>query len=256
MKNRRNVIGSRAAGVAIAAGLMAATAAPAMAAPAAPADLGAALSNPAAAVADATAGLSSSSATHSWNQSRVTRSVAVEGKPGPAVAQKGDVLTYTVTYNANSWFNSHGITRLEDMKPEGFEYVAGSAAYKYNEDAWADPSTANKWLDTSKGNVVFSSSGWKPWRATTVTFTWKYRVTDAAKAGEYNTGMKMSWQAAKDSDLSEMGPKVTVVEKPAVPGLPGGGSPSLGSPSSPGMNSGQAKHVFDAAKVVQSFAGK
>lgn len=257
MKNRRfDSIASRATGIAIAAGLMTAVAAPAMAAPALTTDLGAVASDPAAAVTQAVGEATGSSETHEWKQSRVTRAVTVEGKPGPAVVQKGDILTYTVTYTAD--IAATAIKQVADIKPEGFEYVPASATYKTGSGDWVDANKANEYVDTSSGAVVFTSPLPHIWYSKSVTFKWQYRVTDAAKAGEYNTGMIMKWHSADaDSNLSDMGPKVTVVEQPVVPGLPGGGtSPSLGSPSSPGMSSDQAKQVFDAAKVVQSFAGK
>ena len=99
-------------------------------------------------------GTGSSSATHSWKNSNVTRSVEVNGVAG-AVVKPGDVVTFTLTYTDNNpkLFKSY-IQRMTDVIPNGLQYVANSATYKVGSDDWADPNESDKWLEIVNNGAV------------------------------------------------------------------------------------------------------
>ncbi|MDK8727172.1 hypothetical protein [Corynebacterium amycolatum] len=195
-------------------------------------------------------GTGSSSATHSWKNSNVTRSVEVNGVAG-AVVKPGDVVTVTLTYTDNNpkLFKSY-IQRMTDVIPNGLQYVANSATYKVGSDDWADPNESDKWLEIVNNGAVEFKAGtifqaWGSPTTSTVSFKWQYRVTDAIADGALNTGTEIHFNPGdKVEKLHDMGPKLTVKREapaPGIPGVPGGslGSPSLQSPGfqSPGLPS-------------------
>lgn len=195
-------------------------------------------------------GTGSSSATHSWRNSNVTRSVEVNGVAG-AVVKPGDVVTFTLTYTDNNpkLFKSY-IQRMTDVIPNGLQYVANSATYKVGSDDWADPNESDKWLEIVNNGAVEFKAGtifqaWGSPTTSTVSFKWQYRVTDAIADGALNTGTEIHFNPGdKVEKLHDMGPKLTVKREapaPGIPGVPGGslGSPSLQSPGfqSPGLPS-------------------
>ena len=195
-------------------------------------------------------GTGSSSATHSWKNSNVTRSVEVNGVAG-AVVKPGDVVTVTLTYTDNNpkLFKSY-IQRMTDVIPNGLQYVANSATYKVGSDDWADPNESDKWLEIVNNGAVEFKAGtifqaWGSPTTSTVSFKWQYRVTDAIADGALNTGTEIHVNPGdKVEKLRDMGPKLTVTREapaPGIPGVPGGslGSPSLQSPGfqSPGLPS-------------------
>ena len=195
-------------------------------------------------------GTGSSSATHSWKNSNVTRSVEVNGVAG-AVVKPGDVVTFTLTYTDNNpkLFKSY-IQRMTDVIPNGLQYVANSGTYKVGSDDWADPNESDKWLEIVNNGAVEFKAGtifqaWGSPTTSTVSFKWQYRVTDAIADGALNTGTEIHFNPGdKVEKLHDMGPKLTVKREapaPGIPGVPGGslGSPSLQSPGfqSPGLPS-------------------
>lgn len=193
-------------------------------------------------------GTGSSSATHSWKNSNVTRSVEVNGVAG-AVVKPGDVVTFTLTYTDNNpkLFKSY-IQRMTDVIPNGLQYVANSATYKVGSDDWADPNESDKWLEIVNNGAVEFKAGtifqaWGSPTTSTVSFKWQYRVTDAIADGALNTGTEIHFNPGnKVEKLHDMGPKLTVKREapaPGIPGVPGGslGSPSLQSPSLPSPGS-------------------
>ncbi|OFJ56892.1 hypothetical protein HMPREF2857_03190 [Corynebacterium sp. HMSC076C10] len=198
-------------------------------------------------------GTGSSSATHSWKNSNVTRSVEVNGVAG-AVVKPGDVVTFTLTYTDNNiWGAKSYIQRMTDVIPDGLQYVANSATYKVGDDEWANQNESDKWLEiVNNGAVEFAADritqAWGSPTTSTVSFKWKYRVTDAIADGALNTGTEIHFNPSNSVEkLHDMGPKLTVKREapapdiPGIPDVPGGslGSPSLQSPSlpSPGFQS-------------------
>lgn len=192
-------------------------------------------------------GTGSSSATHSWKNSNVTRSVEVNGVAG-AVVKPGDVVTFTLTYTDNNiWGAKSYIQRMTDVIPNGLQYVANSATYKVGSDDWADPNESDKWLEIVNNGAVEFKAGtifqaWGSPTTSTVSFKWKYRVTNAIADGALNTGTEIHFNPSNSVEkLHDMGPKLTVKREAPAPGVPGGslGSPSLQSPGfqSPGLPS-------------------
>lgn len=193
-------------------------------------------------------GTGSSSATHSWKNSNVMRSVEVNGVAG-AVVKPGDVVTFTLTYTDNNiWGAKSYIQRMTDVIPNGLQYVANSATYKVGDDEWANPNESDKWLEIVNNGAVEFKAGtifqaWGSPTTSTVSFKWKYRVTDAIADGALNTGTEIHFNPSNSVEkLHDMGPKLTVKREapaPGIPGVPGGslGSPSLQSPSLPSPGS-------------------
>lgn len=213
------------------------------------------------AIAETVAG-ANSSATHSWKNSQVTRSVEVNGVAS-AVVKPGDVLTFTLTYtDDNIWGSKSYIQRMTDVIPDGLSYVANSATYKVGDEDWANPNESDKWLKiVNNGAVEFSAksllNSWGSPTTSTVSFKWQYRVTDAIAEGTLDTGTEIHFRPSnKVEQLHDMGPKLYV--KKNSPVTPGGSLGSLGSPSlsSPGLNSPGMASPGAEAGAVRALLGK